>query len=836
MDSRKILNHGFVCAALIALALVWVCPASATVSTGPDSLLARAAEYYHAAQLVRAHSDYQQAISLFEQQGRRDAAYAEALFDLGVVEERSGDLAAAALFFRRSLAAFESLSTTDDQAISLALEGLAAVLLRQENFREATPLLDRAMAIRSRTYGADHPQRARLYALYALAAQLSGDVETTEDWYYRALMAYRRIHGNVHPFVAQIIQNIGTFYTDTGNFQAEIMFQQAADVAKMLYGPNHPLRALSLTNFGRLRWLEGNYPAAEGLLRQALDIFDNLGLANSPARGMALYHLGRTLLAEEDFAAAETVLSEAVRVYEVNWWRSGNDDERSLATRSPYGLLAVARLHLGDESGALHSFAAYQGRLASLAERLRALPFALATQRDSLAAELANREDELTRLEALASQQGGQPPRQERALARSRLATAEEAWQKFQGQLSLDHSDQFTVAGVTEDLGAGEAAVGWLDVETQPHGFESWAFVLRSGGRLEWLEMPAAADGRTPLQQTATALAEIRSGQTVDLTGTDALRATHLAPLKTALDGVRRLVVVPSGALAGFPVDLLVSDNLDLVYALNLDGLRWPDATLGRARGEARVLVLADPVFSAADTREVPVASGSRSLPEAGVLRDALSDDREAIARLPRLAGTRLEAEALAGVYPRTKLLTGPEATKVALENLAQDSELGRFDIIHLATHAVIDAEIPGRSALVLCQTNLAPGQNGLLTVHEISRRWHLNAELVTLSACATGLGRRLDGEGFVGFSQALIGAGARNILVSMWPVDDRATGLFMAHFYQVLAGTSGVPVSPAKALRLTRHWLRDYTTPMGTQPFAAPRFWAGFIMFSAEP
>src|SRR5262249_39026469 len=90
--------------------------------------------------------------------------------------------------------------------------------------------------------------------------------------------------------------------------------------------------------------------------------------------------------------------------------------------------------------------------------------------------------------------------------------------------------------------------------------------------------------------------------------------------------------------------------------------------------------------------------------------------------------------------------------------------------------------------------------------------QWHLNAELVTLSACQTALGKYERGEGFVGFAQALILCGSRSVCLSLWKVDDTATALLMLRFYANLLGKrEGLkgPMPKAAALREAKEWLR---------------------------
>jgi CHAT domain-containing protein len=190
----------------------------------------------------------------------------------------------------------------------------------------------------------------------------------------------------------------------------------------------------------------------------------------------------------------------------------------------------------------------------------------------------------------------------------------------------------------------------------------------------------------------------------------------------------------------------------------------------------------------------------------------------------------------------------------------------------------VIDEGIPVHSAVILTQTGLPdpldqalghrPVFDGRLSVREIQRGWELKAELVTLSACETALGRTAGGEGFVGFTQALLISGTRSLVLSLWKVDDQATALLMARFYQDLLGRRpglSRPLPKAEALREAKEWLRDLTAdelgrelaaldrgaprklvkgtggaakeasaaprPGGVRPYAHPYYWAAFVL-----
>ena len=195
---------------------------------------------------------------------------------------------------------------------------------------------------------------------------------------------------------------------------------------------------------------------------------------------------------------------------------------------------------------------------------------------------------------------------------------------------------------------------------------------------------------------------------------------------------------------------------------------------------------------------------------------------------------------------------------------LCQDPGLERFGYLHFATHAVIDGVQPLRSALILRSTGTAnpiapivgggPVVDGRVTAEQIRRTWRLDADLVVLSACRSGMGENLGGEGFLGFSQALLSAGARTLMLSLWRVDDRATALLMGRFYHELFIEGE---DKGSALRGAQEWLRTIPARWSADldrvpleeivardapesaaadaPFRHPYYWAAFILVGAK-
>jgi CHAT domain-containing protein len=234
------------------------------------------------------------------------------------------------------------------------------------------------------------------------------------------------------------------------------------------------------------------------------------------------------------------------------------------------------------------------------------------------------------------------------------------------------------------------------------------------------------------------------------------------------------------------------------------------------------------------------------------------------------LPGTRREVQAIAALFPNDQVTTllGPDATESNLQQLASSGALKQYRFILLATHAKPNPDVALSSALFLAAEPERPAgstdpaaleseADGRVTAEQIVRTWELDAELVVLSACESGLGRYAGGEGYLGFAQALFVKGAKSLVLSLWEVNDEATSLLMTRFYQNLLGRRrGLtkPMPKAEALHEAKEWLRNLAAkeiddelarltrggPVkrpGVAPASSirryehPCFWAGFIL-----
>ena len=230
------------------------------------------------------------------------------------------------------------------------------------------------------------------------------------------------------------------------------------------------------------------------------------------------------------------------------------------------------------------------------------------------------------------------------------------------------------------------------------------------------------------------------------------------------------------------------------------------------------VTIFADPVFGGDDPRLAgsPVAEEA----EAPGAQSRQSSYGAHGGDLERLPATRYEAETIAQlVEPGSRhVRTGFDANRDAILN----HELSDFRFVHFATHGRIDARYPLLSWLAFSRFDESgAARDGLVRLHDIYDL-ELNAELVTMSACETALGREISGEGLTGLVQGFMYAGARSVLASLWQVPDRATAELMGSFYRNLLEANQ---APAEALRNAQLELSS------RKRFQHPYYWSAFVL-----
>lgn len=326
-----------------------------------------------------------------------------------------------------------------------------------------------------------------------------------------------------------------------------------------------------------------------------------------------------------------------------------------------------------------------------------------------------------------------------------------------------------------------------------------------------------------------------------------ALSDMLLEKLAAKLDR-KRMLVIADGALQnvsfasllapGNLASLIDSHEIIVLPSASVIGvLRQQVAS--RKEAPQPLIVFANPVFAADDSRVASSRTSGSRKKLAGVADDKipaaaqtpLSDDSTGHGRalsmlrnngIGEIAPLPFSAAEAQGILKATN---GQGIAKLdfnANRSLALSPEMSRYRVIHFATHGVVDLERPALSRIVLSLVDKdGRSQDGFLFLHDIYNL-NLPAELVVLSACQTGVGKQVKGEGLIALTRGFMYAGAARLVASYWDVDDKATADLMEQFYIEMFTNKK---KPAEALQLAQLHLRKQ------KRYSSPNFWAGFFI-----
>jgi CHAT domain-containing protein/tetratricopeptide (TPR) repeat protein len=868
---------------------------------------------------------YEKALATFRKvHGEENAGTARACNNLAMNLKAQGKYAAAEELLRRALAVGRKLLGDDHPDVGMYYNNLAVDLDAQGSYAAAFPLYQRGLDIHRKALGEEHLETARCYFNLALNLTNQGDYAAAEPLYQRALDIARKIVGEDHPFLGLYFNGQAmNLDRQREHKTAEPLLRKALAVTRKAWGDDHLQTATGYNNLAVNLNSQHKPAEAEPLHRRALAICQKVLGDDHPRTAHVSADLAYCLDAQGKFTAAEPLLRHALAVRrkslgeehletalgydvlalnlnaqgkyaeaEAMWTRAANAFQRArlrvassglgraanTTERTPLLFLAavLARNGKPEEAWRRYEESLAPGTWDDLSARLHRAP-ADRDRRSALVASL-NRLDQLIERTLAARETADLKRRREELLTERRrrqeeLDTLSARLENEYGPVAGQVYDRATIQAA---LPADAALVGWIDRRADPGAAdprgEHWAVALRARGTPTWVRIRGSgphgawtdADRRL-----SGALPFARPGPRPWQEPAERLGKQRFQPLTAALaarDGmprVRRLIVLPSVSLDGAPLDVCIPG-----YTISYAPSGTLFAYLRRQRPTAGgLLAVADPVF----TSDRPLA-----------LQDQARHRGTADDKWPALPGTRAEAEGLGQLCRAAKLpfrlLADSDASEQELDRLARSKELASYRYVHLATHGIFDDSRPLQSAVILARDRLPdpikqleegrPVYDGRLTAEEVLQHWDLHADLVTLSACQTALGEHQTGEGFVGFTQALLLSGARSVCLSLWKVDDTATALLMQRFYANLLGQRpGLtkPLGKAEALVEAKRWLRELTaeeavkqaaaltqgvargkgrkplpmlpaakvhaTGTAAKPYAHPYYWAAFVL-----
>jgi CHAT domain-containing protein/tetratricopeptide (TPR) repeat protein len=614
--------------------------------------------------------------------------------------------------------------------------------------------------------------------------------------------------------------------------RARMLFEQARDELHRTHGVVNESVVYSMlgdldNRLNRHAQARANYDHALELAKQA----DNQAW-------QAVAYASRARVAEQtgDLAGARRDIEEAIALIESERTRISAPDLRTSyfgTKRSYYALYIDILMRLDDAAGAL--VVAERARARELQDQLAER--AIDVDKDVDPNLIAGEHEAEDALHALAYQlsQVQDSDTNGRMTLGARIDEASRALDAARGRIhaanpryaELKHPAALSVAEIQRDLVDANVSVleYWLGDEKSYLWVVSHdalrAFVLPPRATIERDVDTMRAKLLAPAAAAATSIA-IEQRAAADTAGVEATRAAAASLAAEILPpGARALMrhdfaIVADGELQSLPFAVLGTDAAH-VYLPSIGALRGLRAVERPAVASNRVAILADPVFRADDERLGGRAAKTPATDNTLLLRAATE---AGIANLPRLPHTRDEAQAIAALADRN-------ASWLALDFAAnRDAAVGArwndYGIAHFATHALLNARHPELSGIVLSLYGKdGRAEDGFLRVNDIYNL-HMPADLVVLSVCESAVGKSIGGEGAATLARAFFYAGARRVVASLWPVDDRASVAFMRAFYGAMLGKHLRPqqalIEAQREMRANPRWL-------------APYYWSGYIV-----
>jgi CHAT domain-containing protein/Tfp pilus assembly protein PilF len=833
-----------------------------------ESLNSLANLYHHMGDYSKAEPLYQRALKIREDvRGPDHPEVGESLNNLATLYQHMGEYAKAEPLYQRALKIREKTRGPENPDTAESLSNLAEFYNEVGDYGKAEPLYQRALKIDETVLGPEHRYVGidlnNLAGLY----DNMGDYAKAESLYQRALKIREKTLGPENPDTATDLNNLAGIYTDMGNpVKAEPLFQRALKIYEKALGPEHPTTGVCLSNLAKAYHDMGDYPKAEALYWRALKIHEKILSPDHVLMAKGLKRLACLKIDEHNITAAtelalQTAKAEQDRLASI---LSFTAEEQRLAfqnTVRPYDLFAT----LGRQMDLARTILRYKGivldslledRLVAEAsedpkqrdviteirsDKQRLMKLQLEVPHDLSEKALKQREADKQELSHRVGQLEGGLARQVSGLGRARRGLSVAV---AQVQAGLE-KDQVLIEVIRYNHYLGKN-------KSEPR---YGAVVIAATGQPKWVPLGDA----TEIEKAIALYQKSARGKTDEPTLRNALQTLYAqiwSPIGKALpNGTKRVTLSPDSQLnfVSFATllgadDKFVGERYSISYvASGRDLLRET-----KASSNSTIMVYANPDFGG---KTATLSLKSTVAPAVALRSVEMRDVRDLL--LPQLPGTAAEAAAIEKRFRSSaKLFLSENATKAQLQRV--DSP----HILHLATHGFFLPEIDlGRSfdalqsakdipkgklvnpmhrsglALAGAQRTLEawsrgevpPTENdGIVTAEEVGglkldRTW-----LVVLSACDTGSGEARAGEGVMGLRRGFIQAGARNLLMTLWPISDQTTVQIMLDFYDAADKTHNAPLALAD---VQRDWLVKLRKERGL--LDAVRLAGPFIMSS---
>jgi CHAT domain-containing protein/Tfp pilus assembly protein PilF len=791
---------------------------------------------YHAlGEERKAEETLNQAVRIRRELGDRHGE-AISLNNLALFYSETGELQKSLQSYEQSEAVFKEFGDTPE--LGTTLNNLGSLYRHLGMNDRALLYFQRALQIREQINDDD----GRVVTLNNLAvlAQSDNHLDQARDHYGQALQLADKLGNQVGQ--ASILSGLGLIDSDLGD-QKQALAQLQLSLALARQTGNLDNQALALHNLGTVYEKLGDAPQALDQFHQALPLWRQINSVEGEA--LTLYMIAKVERKQGDLKSALGHVEDSIRLSETLRSRLGSEELRAslLATTGNSYELKIAILMQLDQQ---HKGEGYAARAFETSERARArslvdlLTESRANIRQGVDPQLLAQEQTIRReLNAKALQLRkltlSDPQSVDLAGLKREIEDLTSAFEGVEAQIrarspayaALTQPQPLTLQEIQRELDPDTLLLEYSLGKEQSY---LWAVTPTS---LSSYELPKRETIDTAAAAFHTRLRQLANPEGLEPAAAQ-LSDILLAPVASELKK-NRLVIVSDGVLQQFvpfsalPVPSALNAKAQPLIA-DHEIVTEPSASAiaalrrevaGRKRPARAVAVLADPVFELNDQRleglsPQAVGAGTAAAKPSVFVESATRGT--AIERLPK---TREEADNILALTTPAQSLArlGFEASK----GNAESPGLADYQIVHFATHGVLDQDHPELSGIVFSlYDQKGQGVDGFLRLNEIFNL-KLPVDLVVLSACESGQGKLVGGEGLVGLTRGFMYAGAASMVVSLWNVNDAATAELMTRFYQKMLGAEHL--RPAAALRAAQLSMINDTK------WKHPWYWAPFVV-----
>ena len=748
--------------------------------------------------------------------------------NIGTIYQKNEDYKSALAQFDKALLIRQKVRGENSTDVAESYNNIANILLKTDRFTEALEKYKKAEQIYSEFYPNGNILLGNTYNNIGSSYSKENKPDSAIIYFNKSITIYKNIFGEKHPSLSLIYNNLGDIYLKTNDFSSALKYYQLSLSANHQFFPvTSPVDDIPLMNgyFDQSVFLNSILSKASAYILRYITTDSTKKEMKDLHLAMQHYVLGDSLVANmrkstitktDKIALGETALKcyeGAIEVCTELANFSANKDSTLF-----YKSKAFSFAEKSKASALLEAMAGQD------AMKLSSVPDSLKIKENNLSADISYNEKLLA-----------DRPKNEASI-RNQLFRLNQEYNNLIKNIETRYPDYNSLkyAGKTTSLSELQNIIEpATQVRMYVLGYSYIFIFCISKNDLEIFTgkiYPSVGD-TIKKYRDCLILPSIKYSQ--EYREISYRLYNYLFPDNPDSGSIKKLVIVPDGKLGQIPFETLLYEKhtgsiyayQDYPYLLKKFAISYSfSASLFYQRLTKQILsnpyqiVAFAPVFTNENTKNIILDNrGGQLTSESGEKLTSLNKG------ISPLLSSEDEAKEIYSIFDKNGYRSKALLFSSARKEFVMSDSIRNYNIIHFATHGFVNSDSPELSGIQLAINNNSKDE-GILYSGDIYNL-KLNAELVVLSACETGLGKISKGEGIIGLSRAFIYAGASNLIVSLWKVSDASTSELMIEFYKNILGKKDVNHSFSSDLRSAKVKL------ISNGKFAKPYYWSPFIL-----